>query len=153
MNITRPDGFCDSHVWFYNGCFFHGHDPSECHFKSKANKAKQDEKRALFNKKIDLLKQRRPELDVSIMWECQWRQAKRENPEIKHFLGEVYHSPPQQRLNPRDCIRGGLNEVFCLHWSDKLYPTENMYYLDMNAFYTHIAMVSDFPTGPYEVCS
>ncbi len=152
LHVTRPDAFSDSQVWFYNGCFFHGHCSSECKFKSKANKEKQDEKRALFMKKIDLLKKEHPTLEVKVMWECEWRQAKRENPELKKFLSEIYRFPPPQRLNAREAVYGGLNEIYCLHWSQELYPTESMHYLDINGFYAYIAMVSKFPIGSYEVC-
>ncbi len=151
LKVTRPDAFSDSNIWFYNGCFFHGHTSSECYFKSKANKETQEEKRALFMKKIEKIQKEQPHLIVSIMWECQWRKAKREDPEIKEFIKKIYRFPPPQRLNPREAIYGGLNEVYSLYWSQELYPTESMHYLDINGFYAYIAMVSQFPTGSYEV--
>ncbi len=151
LAITRPDAFSSSEVWFYNGCFYHGHEPSECFFKSKANKEKQAEKRAEFSRKINLLKEKHQNLAVSTTWECQWRRKKRENPEIKYFLSKIYRYPPPQRLHPREAIRGGLNEVLCLHWSQDLYPDEELNYLDMNGFYAYIAMISQFPIGSYEV--
>ncbi len=109
FQITRPDASSGSNIWFFNGCFYHGHDPAECLFKSKADKTKQASKLALFNKKVNLLKEAHPNLQVSTMWECQWRLAKRKNSEIIYFLSNYYRSPPPYRLNPRDAGNIQLN--------------------------------------------
>ena len=48
-------------------------------------------------------------------------------------------------------VRGGLNEVFRLFWSQKEDKRGIMFYLDKNAAYCFLAMINYFPIGSYEI--
>ena len=91
LQFTRPDAISSSHIWYYNGCFYHGHSPQECLFKSRADKTKQEEKLKEFYSKLNLIRQNYSHLKIETMWECVWRQQK------KRSRSSIFHKTCLQK--------------------------------------------------------
>ncbi len=61
------------------------------------------------------------------MWECSWRQQKRENPQIVEYLKST--DPEETYLDPREALAGGRTNATILAYSCK--PSERVDYLDV----------------------
>ena len=99
---TKPDAICADQVWYYNGCFYHGHSKEKCKFKSKEKPELKRQKELEFNQKIEKLRKENPTFQITIMWECMWRYLKKTDRDVKYFLKHIYRNPPLSRLDPRE---------------------------------------------------
>ena len=108
-----PDLQIGNEVYFWNGCMVHGHRPEVCLFKRKKpcavsppKKAKNcfgeelDTAFANYEKKKKMLVKNHPELNVTEMWDCEWRKEKKTNIKVQYFMDKIYRNPPTYRLNP-----------------------------------------------------
>ncbi len=102
LKYTKPDAICGNEVWYYNGCFYHGHSKEECKFKSKVAEEVRKAKELDFAQKIDKLKKERPDTKITIMWECTWRELKKVDEEVQYFLKNIFRNPPMFRLDARE---------------------------------------------------
>ena len=173
LKYTIPDAVCNNQYWYYNGCFYHGHKKEECKFNSKAKTELREKKEQDFLKKVQKLKSNVQVDQLTVMWECCWRDLKKKDANVKYFLRNIYTNPPLSRLNAREAgmcyihvcvhvcvgvgvyvlfsVRGGLNEVYRIFWDKKEAQNGIMYYLDKNSAYLFMAMQNSFPIGPYDI--
>ena len=145
---------------FYNGCFYHAH-MHECLLNPNASpqtnhplfKESYQQINDNFNKKIAMLLANNPlNIEkVTIIWECEYLKQKTTNLDLKTFLSTTFKERPLERLRPRTAIRGSLTECFALKWLKSENQNEIFYCLDINGMYSHIAMTSKFPIGPYKI--
>ena len=151
-----PDIFGNRTAFFFNGCVTHGHTDSNCPFmKNRAtNLYKVDKKLAnqKFLTKLEQLLLNCDEVDdCKVMWQCHWLKLKKEDPEVRFFMNEKFRCPPKARLNCRDAVRGGLNEVYGTFFSKEASIDLNCHYWDKNSEYPYVAMNNKFPTKDYKV--
>ena len=170
INFTKPDGISETEIWYYNGCYFHGHSLTQCKFKSKVPKEKRLAKEKEFTEMIKKVEKENPFKKINVMWECVWKQLKKTDEDVKFFLKHIFRNPPLSRLDAREAgkihfnpilnvlltilffiVRGGLNEVYQLFWNKEDKKSEAMSYLDKNAFYCYMAMINFFPVGSYTI--
>ena len=96
-----PDGYTEGKCWFYNGCYYHGHNPKHCLQKNIKNPEARLEKEKSFFEKMAKLKEAE-NVEIIVKWECKWRQDLKQNPDVKYFMENIFRDPPCHRLNPRD---------------------------------------------------
>jgi G:T-mismatch repair DNA endonuclease (very short patch repair protein) len=142
-------------VWFFMGCYWHGHSINECLKPSKTGFNKSQNKsfntlNSEFQNKIQKFKVMYPNYEVNCTWECHFAQTKQTS-KFSNFIksGLSYH--PLTRLKPRTTVRGGYNQVYNLEWNQTESIDETFFCLDINGLYSYCAI--NFPTnyGPYEI--
>ena len=102
LKYTKPDAISsENEIWYYNGCFYHGHSLENCKFKSKVPVEEREKKANDFNQKLQKLQNEPQGYKITVMWECVWRHLKKTNNDVKFFLANVYRNPPMSRLDPR----------------------------------------------------
>ena len=154
LKYSKPDAYAKdaNTVFYYHGCYFHGHAKSDCkHKKIKRAETERTLLREKFNQKMSELRKYFGVTTLHTMWECIWKEQKRYNDEVIHFMKTIYRNPPMSRLNPHDAVRGGLTEVYRLFWNSTRKSSEVMHYLDKIGAYAFIAMTSLFPVGDYRI--
>ncbi len=114
FGYTKPDAISGNQVWYYNGCFYHGHSKEKCKFKTKETSEARHKKELEFNQKIEKLKKENPAVEITVMWECMWRSLKQKDKDVKYFLKNIYRNPPLSRLNPREA--GKIKFVVTKMW-------------------------------------
>jgi hypothetical protein len=142
--------------YFMNGCYFHGHinclintTATENTIRNgKTYKQLNDE----FDKKIANLFVESPEKvkKVTIMWECQFLEKKKEK-EIASFFKRIFVPHPLVRLVPRMALRNSYFDVFNLKYDKSMYPNHTMKFIDVNSHYAYIASEYKFMVGKYVV--
>lgn len=143
-------------VWFFMGCYWHGHSPKDCLKPSNSgiNQSKNktfDVLNKEFTEKIERFKRNYPDHEVFCMWECHFKQRKA-TPNFLKFekSGQAFH--PLSRLRPRTTVRGGYNQVFSFEWCKEARgDSESFFCLDINGLYSYCAI--NFPSnyGKYDI--
>jgi len=144
-------------AYFFHGCVFHGHFDN-CLINPKATESTKNpfgksykELNDSFLIKMQSLLSNNADIDeVVIRWECHYRKL-REDLFIQNFLQTKFKFHPLYRLRPRSCVRGAFFDVYALQWSEKLFPDETMYYLDVNGLYSYCAMKFKYMIGKYYI--
>ena len=144
-------------AYFFQGCVFHGHFEN-CTINKQANELTKNpfgktykELNEEFFSKMNILFTNNPDeiSEVVIIWECWYRNLRSECSILQTFLKTNFMPHPLFRLNPRTCVRGAYFDVFALQWSQKLFPNEKLYFLDVNGLYSFCAIKNKFMTGKY----
>ena len=141
------DGYCeDTHTCYeFNGCFFHGCDKcyasGEINPLTKNKKKTQGELLSEFHNRVSALKNKH-QLKVVVMWECDWRQAVDNDPDVKEFM-LTYEKPG--RLNPRESLFGGRTNAMKLY--HKVENDEKIRYYDFTSLYPTVQSKRDYPIG------
>ena len=95
-------------------------------------------------KKEEILRQRGCE--VKIMWECDWDEEVKTNPELHQFVDALQIVDP---LQPRDAFFGGrTNAVKLHHVAD---PDEEIEYIDVTSLYPWVNKTQEYPIGHPQV--
>jgi len=87
--------------------------------------------------------QRRTGFRIIRKWECEWKEEKEANPEIKETIKNCDLSKP---LNPKDALYGGRTEVFKL-----IQDNAQMQYIDVCSLYPFVVARKKFPVGHPEI--
>ncbi|KAI4891164.1 hypothetical protein NFI96_009541 [Prochilodus magdalenae] len=126
----------------FNGCVHHGH---ECRYSHNhvhpMSKVSYGELRKQFNIKVEVLV-RAYGLEVEVMWECQWANAKRFDLDVVTFMS-TYTQP--ERLKPRDALFGGRTNAYKLY--HKASEGEKIRYLDFTSLYPFCQARKKYPVG------
>ena len=146
-------------VFHFQGCFFH-HHCKNCKIYPERTPNMQHRNGQTFrelnetfeNRQFQLLVQHSSSIDeVTIMWECQFLELKKQDP-LKSYLNTYYPSAhPLKRLCPRDAVRGALFDTYAFKWSKELFPDEKCYFLDVNSLYSYCAVSMPYPLGKYKI--
>ena len=98
-----PDIVGPGFTGWFNGCYFHAHERKMCLFQQKSKDDYLAEKKeAEFMRKLQALQTARPDLkNHYVMWECEWREKKKKDSHVQHFMSNVYKPLPPFRLIPR----------------------------------------------------
>ncbi len=102
LRYTKPDAITENEIWYYNGCYFHGHSKKHCKFNSKVTIEMRQKREKEFMDKLEKLKNEMPDTKVTVMWECVWREMKKKDKEVIFFLKNIFRNPPMTRLDPRE---------------------------------------------------
>lgn len=139
-----PDIYCkeDSTIYFFNECIIHGHDPRICPITSKRKNKKCfgipfEDLSTNFFYKLNLINETHKFKNHYIMWQCQWRQLKKTDGQVKAFLS-TYIPWPSHHISPREAVRGARIEAFCFKWKLSDHPDEKLYYVDCSSLYPFI---------------
>ena len=101
----KLDGYSTSgnrkHAFEYNGCYTHGHDPEHCKFRRNISR----ETREFLAKQNEATKSREQYIrstgiELTVIYECEFMQLKRDNPEIKSVINDML---PQFYVNHPRC--------------------------------------------------
>ncbi len=130
----------------YLGCFWHGcncrFNPSELNPVSKIPygvlRRQTDNKMEVLCKTYNL--------KVRTMWDCQWKKAKQNDPDVRAFMSN-YEAP--ERLNPRDSLFGGRTNALKLY--HKATEDERISYLDFTSLYPFVQSRKTYPIGHPEI--
>jgi len=147
-------------IFHYHGCYHHFHDKSECldqQLTSRADDERDEKYGKLVREKdkrqdIQTLKMFPEQVkSIDVLWECQWKQFKRDNPsDISMFWTETGLPKDRQliRLVPRAAVRGGFLETYRLKYVSN--ESTKISWVDANSLYSHIALNCLLPVGGYE---
>jgi len=154
-----PDMVCleTNSLTYFQGCYHH------CHYEnclintnateaslSRNNRTFKEENDIFFKKIQNLMLNHESINEVHIVWECQFRQQMKTNPQLVAFLKDVYcFQHPLQRLRPRDAMRGPFSDCFALRWSQQSFTDEKMFALDTNGLYSYCCINNPFMIGDY----
>lgn len=144
IDLYLPD---DKKAIYYHGCFYHKH---VCMFKKEIA----EEFEELFQKKMKALKRKYPSevKTVEVIWECEWHLMKQNDPQVKHFMENIFEAIPLQRLAPRDSLHGGRTEVYGFKWKKLDSTEETFFFHDVNSLYSYVAMdFEEFPISTYKI--
>lgn len=144
-NVFHVDGY-DPHthtVYEFHGCYWHGcptcfPDRDKQHYKLGEQTAR-DLYEVTLKKEAILREQG---YIVHIMWECEWTQKKKEDPDLEALVKSMRVVP---RLNPRDAFYGGrTNAVKLYHVTQE---GEKIHYYDFTSLYPWTNKNSYYPVG------
>lgn len=142
-------------AYFFQGCWFHSHSLADCLDEKRKNTVKNsfrtfEEARARENDMIKVLlsKTENQVKTVKFIFECEWNVFKKTE-EYRTFAkaNKSLLKRPLQRLEPSVANRGGLLEIFNLHWSAEKFPNEQFNFIDLNAIYPYVSMKNSFCVG------
>lgn len=145
MSIGRfyVDGFSGhNQIFEFAGCMWHACE--KCFRPDHVNplaKLSYGELRRQFDDKIEVLK-RTYGMKVEVMWECEWKVAKRSDPSVMAFM-ESYKHP--ERLRPCDGLFGGRTNAFKLY--HKVSEGEKIRYVDFTSLYPFCQDRECYPVG------
>ena len=142
-------------VWFFNGCYWHGHLPKDClkpsttGFNNTLNRTFESLNKE-FDEKIKRFKNSYPQYKINIVWECQYAQTKTT---LNFFLFQMatFSEHPLVRLRPRTTVRGGYNQVYKFIWNKNPKSSESFFAIDINGLYSFCAIKFPMNYGPYEI--
>ena len=83
------------------------------------------------------------------IWECQWDQLVKENPQITEFIKNEKDIRPD--LKPRDALFGGRTNAALLYYKAKW--NEKIKYVDFTSVYPSVMKTCKFPVGFPQVIS
>jgi hypothetical protein len=92
--------------------------------------------------------------NVVSIYECDWiSQKKKVKEDLENFWRATGMSKtrPPIRLIPRVTLRGGFIETYRLKFSTSENPDFDLYFIDVNSLYSHIALTKKVPVGKYQV--
>ena len=145
------DGFVPCHpdtnrptVYEFHGCLWHG--CPKCFPRNRnqfpichTDRTLQEVYEATLHKQ-DTLKQHG--YDVKIIWECDWDQELKTNPELRQFVDTLEIVDP---LQPRDAFFGGRTNAVKLHHVTE--PDEEIEYIDVTSLYPWVNKTQVYPIG------
>ena len=145
-------------AFFMHGCIVHGHfnqclinpnaTPNSINPFGKSYQVLNDEFEA---KAANLIKNNPLSIStVEICWECIYKDN-RTSTEIKSFLENNFKPHPLYRLKPRTCVRGAYFDVLRLFWTKDLFPTEKMYFVDINGLYSFCSIKFKYMIGKCKI--
>lgn len=156
-----PDLVCleTNSLTYFQGCYYHNHyenclinKNATATTMSRNNKTFKEENDLFFSKIQNLMLNHESINEVHIVWECQFRDQMKKNPELIAFLRDVYCPlHPLQRLRARDAMRGPYCESYALRWSNECFPDEVLYSVDTNGLFSYCCINNPFMVGPYEI--
>ena len=85
---------------------------------------------------------------VKIMWECDWDQEVKTNPDLQQFLDTLEIVDP---LEPRDAFFGGRTNAVKLHQVADETTDEKIKYIDVTSLYPWVNKTQEYPVGHPEV--
>ncbi len=136
------DGFADSTVYEYYGCFFHG-----CKNCFNGQLCNPDTKKRLIQSYTMTMKRERWLCDngykVRSIWGCEWRKIKSDDPDVFEQVKALKLPKP---LNPRDAFYGGRTETFKL-----LAKGARIAYHDVTSLYPWVNSRMLYPVGHPEI--
>lgn len=146
-------------AYFFHGCWSHTHTFPECKEKKRCNITKDTattlnslrnyaEAKARDEELINYLINHSQGLVKSIkfIYQCEWEIFKKTKDYNDFFqTHKTLLQRPLQRLEPAVANRGGLLDVYNLHWSSSDNLDESFEFLDLNSIYTYISIVKKFP--------
>ena len=147
----RVDGFDSSTdtVYEFHGCFWHGCD------KCVTNRYLLHPVRGVTMAKLyDDTLQRQILLEnegfiVKVMWECEWSERKRTDPEVRTIVEGL---PFSSFLHPRHGFFGGrVDAGLLLYDIDKDDSHAGLNYGDVNSLYPSVNMFDEYPVGHPEI--
>lgn len=143
---------------FLNECFIHCHyEQCKLFPKSTATtltpwgKTYLDVNTEFWTKTTNLIANNPEVKEVKVEWECHFKELVQKSLDYQLFLKTNYKIHPLERLTSRSCFRGAYFEVFAHVWSKIKFPTENLYFLDINGLYSYCALKFPFMTGKYNI--
>ncbi|XP_053481752.1 uncharacterized protein LOC128608210 [Ictalurus furcatus] len=126
----------------FNGCMFHGHEcrynPNHLHPLSKVPYGLL---RRQFDDKVEIL-EKAYGLDVEVMWECDWNNAKQNDVAVMAFMSTYIHP---ERLKPRNALFGGRTNAYKLY--HKAHNSEKIRYVDFTSLYPFCQAKKCYPIG------
>lgn len=148
----RVDGFDPSLniIIEFNGCFWHG-----CPFGCIKNMHDiHPIRKQSFASLLEKTSKRQTKLEmegyvVESMWECQWENLKKTDPQVKQIVDSIFI---KRRLNAREAFKGGRTETGLL-----IYDINNsrfglgLYYLDICSLYPSVNCFEEYPVGHPEI--
>jgi len=136
-----PDIYCEetNSIWFFNECIIHGHDPKVCPIttKKKIHKCFGRTFESLnleFEEKLKAIRDQF--VNVTVIWQCEWKKEKKTNQDLRDFLQKIYVPWPTHHLSPREAVRGARIETFGLRWTGAD-SEEKLYYIDCSSLYPY----------------
>ena len=131
-------------VYEFNGCLWHG--CLRCFPKNRnrfpichTDRTLQEVYEATLMKQ-EALRQRG--CDVKIMWECDWDQDVKTNPELRQFLDTLELVEP---LQPRNAFFGGRTNAVKLHHVADRRVGEKIKYIDVTSLYPWVNKTQEYP--------
>ena len=76
------------------------------------------------------------------MWECDFRQQLRDNPELKKFAEDI---TVEERINLRESFKGGRTNAAKLYY--KCAEGERINYIDFTSLYGYVNKYAEYPVG------
>ena len=133
-------------VYEFNGCLWHG--CLRCFPKNRnrfpichTDRTIQEVYEATLMKQ-EALRQRG--CVVKIMWECDWDQEVKTNPELRQFLDTLELVEP---LQPRNAFFGGRTNAVKLHHVAERRVGEKIKYIDVTSLYPWVNKTQEYPVG------
>ena len=150
---TVPDVATDTWAGWFNGCNVHGHYP--CLHDTNATEHSINmygynyrELNHSFERKLQKVRQDFPEVEIEVMWECQWQELKRKKDvQVTNFLTHFFDNRPKNRLRIRDCLKGGVVECYAHYFDFATMPDKEMRVEDAVSAYPTEMLKNVFPTG------
>jgi hypothetical protein len=142
----RVDGFHEETrtIFEFNGCLFHGcqrcHDPEDIHPHLEFPMKRLYERTKDRQKYLENL-----DYEVIVIWECEWKERKKED-EVQKFLErhEVV-----SRLDCREAFYGGRTNAAVLKYDVK--GNEKIKYIDFTSLYPYTNKYCEYPVGHPEI--
>ena len=145
LDTTYVDGYdpTTNTVYEFNGCFFHGcptcfNNRDQTHPKL-GNQTMKEVYQSTMQRIAHL---QYSGYNVIVMWECAWKQLKRQNLNIQPFLDQLTLT---ERLNPRDAFFGGRTNAVQLYYHVK--DDEQIRYVDYTSLYPFVNKTCKYPVG------
>ena len=130
-------------VFQFHGCFWHG--CTSCYPNRHEKHFRLNDR--TFYDVFEKTKQHTQKIkdkgfNVVEIWECQWNEAKKTNPEIQEFVNRLEFVEP---LNPRDAFCGGRTNATKLYHQTS--DTEKIHYIDYTSLYPWVNKTPVYPKG------
>ncbi|XP_068742053.1 uncharacterized protein [Montipora capricornis] len=139
------DGYCKklNAIYEFYGCFWHGCTicyPQRDETHPKLLDRSFRDVRSATEMKMTLLREKG--YLVVEMWECQWNNLKKSNPQVKQFIQNLETEEP---LEPRDAFFGGRTNAFKLYHCCE--EDEEIDYTDYKSLYPWCNKFCLYPKG------
>ncbi|KAK5638854.1 hypothetical protein RI129_013149 [Pyrocoelia pectoralis] len=150
INGMRVDGYCESKVFEFYGCYFHG--CTNCFLTNRNERLHDDEPLDTMDHRYENTTAKATRLralgyEVVEMWECSFKRELKSN-----FAMEYLREHPMLKsapLNPRDAFYGGRTGCTKLKYTVK--EGEKIKYVDVCSLYPYICKYGRFPLKHPEV--
>ena len=150
-----PDIATDDWAAWFNGCAIHAHYPCKNNPQGTAQNTINPwgktyiELKQKWEDDMKIIQKRFPNFKFEVVWECEWNDFKKHQPEISIFLNKPENLRPKKRMVPREALKNPITQVYA-HYFD---PTENigdkMIVEDAVSCYPTEMLRQLFPTGEY----
>ena len=143
----KADGYDEltNTIYEFHGCFWHG--CPKC-FPNRTESHKRLEDRCFENvyrctqKKMQYLRDKK--YNVVEIWECQWKQMKKEREDIRNFVNTLDFVEP---LEPRDAFCGGRTNAVKLYHLADVDNGEQLRNYDFTSLYPYVNKNGKYPIG------